>query len=55
MPSLVRGKGNSLYIFLYSAIYNFLNLPVVSKMYYFNTCTLKYAPHDIDSGIVPVK
>ena len=55
MPALVGGNGNSLNIFLYGTIHNFLHLPVVAEMDHFHTCALQYAAHNIDGGIVPVE
>lgn len=55
MPALVRGNGNSLNIFLYGAINNFLNLPVVPQVNYLHAGALQYAAHDVDGGIVAVE
>ena len=55
MPSLVRGDGNSLNIFLYGAINYFLNLAVVPQVNYLHTGTLKYTAHNIDGGIVAIE
>ena len=55
MAALIRGNCNSLNIFLYGAINNFLNLAVVPQVDYLHTGALQYAAHNIDGGIVPVE
>ncbi len=55
MPALVGSYSNSLNIFLYGAIHNFLYLPVVPQMDHLHASTLQYSAHYVDCRIVPVE
>jgi hypothetical protein len=55
MPTLVGCDSHSLNIFLNGTIYNFLNLPVVPKVYHLHTGTLQYPAHNVNGSIMPVE
>ena len=55
MPSLIRGDGDGVGIFLDRGIDHFFNTAVMPQVNYLNACGLYDSSHDIDSRIVPVK
>ena len=55
MPSLVRGDGDALGVFLDGGFHDFLHGAVVSQVDDLGARALQDAAHDIDRGVVPVE
>jgi hypothetical protein len=55
MTALIRGQGNSLYIFFDGRLSNFLYTSVMAKMDNLNSLGLQDPTHDIDGRIMPVE
>ena len=55
MPTLVRGNGYGVGIFLYGTVHHLLHTPVVAQVYHLGTAGLHNAAHDIDRRIVAIE
>ena len=55
MPALVRSEGNGLHIFLYRAINDLLNSPVMPQVDHFCSARLQDTAHDVYGCIMPVE
>ena len=55
MTTLITRHRDRLHVLLDRAIDHFLNRTIVTKVDHFRATALNDPPHDVDSGIVPVK
>jgi hypothetical protein len=55
MAALLGTDGDGLYVFMKRSVIHFTNRSVMRQMYHLRSRALKYMPHHVDGGIVPVK